>query len=88
MPRGSKVGERRGGRQKGTPNKATAGLKDAIMAVFEEIGGGEAMALWARENQTQFYTVMVKAILPRPVEVGGQDGGPIEVVIRSAHASN
>jgi hypothetical protein len=27
MPRGSKPGERRGGRQKGTPNKATAEIK-------------------------------------------------------------
>ena len=30
MPRGSKSGERRGGRKKGTPNKATAGLKAAF----------------------------------------------------------
>ena len=29
MPRGSKPGERRGGRQKGTPNKKTV-LKDAV----------------------------------------------------------
>ncbi len=28
MPRGSKPGERRGGRQKGTPNKATSEIKD------------------------------------------------------------
>ena len=28
MPRGAKPGERRGGRKKGTPNKATAGLKE------------------------------------------------------------
>jgi len=29
MARGSKPGERRGGRQKGTPNKATADIKEA-----------------------------------------------------------
>ena len=29
MPRGSKPGERRGGRQKGTPNKVTADLQEA-----------------------------------------------------------
>jgi hypothetical protein len=28
MPRGSKPGERRGGRQKGTPNKATREIKE------------------------------------------------------------
>ena len=30
MPRGSKPGERRGGRQRGTPNKTTA-LKNAVL---------------------------------------------------------
>jgi len=29
MPRGAAPGERRGGRQKGTPNKATVEIKDA-----------------------------------------------------------
>jgi hypothetical protein len=32
MPRGSSPGERRGGRQKGTPNKATADVKEAAQA--------------------------------------------------------
>jgi hypothetical protein len=32
MPRGSKPGERRGGRQKGTPNKSTALKKVALSA--------------------------------------------------------
>ena len=32
MPAGSKPGERRGGRQKGTPNKATADIKAAFQS--------------------------------------------------------
>jgi hypothetical protein len=32
MPRGSKPGERRGGRQKGTPNKKTL-LRDAALTI-------------------------------------------------------
>lgn len=32
MPRGSKKGERRGGRKKGTPNKATAAKAAAVAA--------------------------------------------------------
>ena len=32
MPRGSKPGERRGGRKKGTPNKVTATLREAFQA--------------------------------------------------------
>jgi hypothetical protein len=31
MPRGSKPGERRGGRQRGTPNKSTALKKAALL---------------------------------------------------------
>jgi hypothetical protein len=36
MPRGSKLGERRGGRQRGTPNKKTA-LKNAAIAAAASI---------------------------------------------------
>ncbi len=36
MP-GSKPGERRGGRQKGTPNKATAGIKAAFQKHGDEL---------------------------------------------------
>ena len=38
MPRGAAPGERRGGRQKGTPNKTTKILKDAILQAAEEVG--------------------------------------------------
>ena len=42
MPRGSKPGERRGGRQKGTPNKARAEVKVLAQkyapAAIEELG--------------------------------------------------
>lgn len=36
MPRGSAPGERRGGRQKGTPNKATAEIKEAARVYTQE----------------------------------------------------
>src|SRR5512140_2175776 len=35
MPRGSKPGERRGGRQKGTPNRVTSEVRSAIAAFAE-----------------------------------------------------
>jgi hypothetical protein len=41
MPRGSKPGERRGGRKKGTPNKAKARV-DEIMAKALASAQGEA----------------------------------------------
>jgi hypothetical protein len=36
---GSKPGERRGGRQKGTPNKVTRTLQEAILQALDEAGG-------------------------------------------------
>ena len=41
MPRGSVPGERRGGRQAGTPNRTTTALREAV----EELGGDPALAL-------------------------------------------
>jgi hypothetical protein len=35
MPRGSRPGERRGGRKKGTPNRDTAALQEAVAASCE-----------------------------------------------------
>src|SRR6516162_7220068 len=37
--RGSRPGERHGGREKGTPNKRTAALRAALLAEFELSGG-------------------------------------------------
>src|SRR5262249_35575046 len=47
MPRGSQPGERRGGRQKGTPNKRTAALRACLVATdsgFDPYGQLEALA--------------------------------------------
>jgi len=48
-------GLKTGGRTKGTPNKFHKTVKENILAVFDAIGGQEAMAVWASENRTDFY---------------------------------
>ena len=63
-----KPGERPVGRQKGTPNKATASIKAAFKEAFEELGGAQALARWARENETEFYRLASKLI---PTELTG-----------------
>ena len=63
MTRGIKTG----GRKKGTPNKVTAKFKDAVQIVYDEIGGHEAFADWARENRGDFYRIAAKLI---PAESG------------------
>jgi hypothetical protein len=41
--RPSRPGERRGGRKKGTPNKTTVLLKDAILQAADAAGGKEGL---------------------------------------------
>lgn len=45
---GSKPGERRSGRQKGTPNKVTLTVKQAVFDFFAKLGGVTHMAAWAK----------------------------------------
>ncbi len=85
--RGSKPGEHRGGRKKGTPNKATASLKDiarqyteqAVNSLLEVLKGGEGIPPAAQ-------VAAAKEILDRgygkasQVLTGGEDGGPVHLV--------
>lgn len=84
--RGSKPGERRGGRQPGTPNKATASIRDiareytqeAINALVEVLRGGEGIPHAAQVSAA-------KEILDRgygkasTVLTGDENGGPVQV---------
>jgi hypothetical protein len=54
--------EKTGGRQKGTPNKVNATVKDNVLAVFNRLGGTAQMATWATENQTEFYRLYARLI--------------------------
>ena len=67
-----------GGRQKGAPNKLGRGAKLAIETVFTKLGGPDAMAKWAKENQTEFYRLYARLL---PHEVTGPEGGPIATSI-------
>lgn len=73
----SRGGKRNGaGRPAGVPNKLSAAVKDNIIEVFERIGGVESMAVWATENQTQFFNLYAKLL---PLQVTGEGGGPLLV---------
>lgn len=76
-------GKKTGGRQKGTPNKVSRAVKDDVIAVFERLGGVEHMEEWARNNPGDFYKTLFKALVPRPMEVSGPEGGPLEVTERT-----
>lgn len=68
-----------GGRQKGTPNKATVGAKDAIAMAAEKLGGTDRLVAWAQEdplNERVFWGTIYPKLLP--LQVSGPDGGPIQ----------
>ena len=67
--RGSKPGERRGGRQKGTPNKLPAAVKDMITGALDRVGGVDYLSRQAEQNPTAFLTLLGK-VLPLQVSAG------------------
>lgn len=78
---------KRGGRQKGTPNKTTAVLKEAILLAAEQAGsklspdGGLVAYLTeqAETNPGPFMSLLGKVL---PLQVTGEGGGAIQVVTR------
>ena len=66
-----------GGRKKGTPNKTTALLKDAILMAAEQAGDKEGIVGYlktqARDNPGPFMSLLGK-VMPMQVEGTGDDG--------------
>jgi len=86
--RGSKPGERRGGRQKGTPNKATASIRDAAR---EYTGEALQTLVGVMRDDDAPHAAKVSAansVLDRgygkasTVISGDEDGGPVKVATR------
>jgi len=74
MPAGSKKGERRGGRTKGTPNKLTADVKAMILNALENKGGVDYLEKQAEEHPTAFMTLLGRVL---PLQIGGDPDSPI-----------
>src|SRR5277367_1554852 len=77
---GSRPGERRGGRRRGTPNKTTTALKEAILEAAELAGGDGGLVGYlttlAKTNTSAFATLLGKVL---PLQVSGEDGAAIKV---------
>src|SRR5215468_9757638 len=84
---GSKPGERRGGRQKGTPNKMSKALKDMVLGALDDVGGQEYLARMSQEQPGAFMTLLGKVL---PTTLAGEPGAPltnrIEVLQRTTMA--
>lgn len=75
------AGNRGLGRKKGIPNKTTQIAKDAIALAAEKLGGVDRLVTWAQEdpqNERVFWSTIYPKLLP--LQVTGEDGGPITVM--------
>ena len=58
---------RTGGRVKGTPNKLTRTIKEAIEASFDKVGGADYLAKMAYEQPSAYMSLLGK-VLPTQIE--------------------
>jgi hypothetical protein len=74
-------GKREGsGRKAGTPNKVSTTVKQNVISVFDEIGGIEAMATWAKDNRSEYYRIYSR-LAPVSQEISGADGADLPLSI-------
>ena len=75
MPRGgSAPGERRGGRQRGTPNKISGDVKAMILGALNAAGGEEYLARQAETSPAAFMALLGRVL---PLQMAGDGGGPV-----------
>lgn len=66
------------GRPKGSQNKNTAAIKDMILAALDKAGGADYLLAQSRDNPVAFMGLVGKVL---PMQVTGEGGGAIQVVI-------
>jgi len=65
------------GRPKGSKNKIHGMTKEAFMNVFKDLDATELLHDWALNNPALFKDIW-KQLLPKAVEISGEDGEPIK----------
>ena len=78
MSRGSKPGERRGGRKRGTPNKLTSDVKSAIVEALERAGGVEYLTELAYSNKPAFAALLGRVL---PLQHTGDPDHPVRIIV-------
>lgn len=69
-------GTKTGGRKKGSLNKTTTAVKEALTVAFEDLGGVPSLVAWGHENLTEFYKLWVKVL---PQEIHANLSGEIDL---------
>jgi hypothetical protein len=57
-----------GGRKKGTPNKTTTGVKEAILRAFDQVGGEDYLVRIA-EDEPRIFCSLIGRILPAEARI-------------------
>jgi hypothetical protein len=72
--------EKKGGREKGTPNKLGTSVKDAFLEAFNLLQEKDTVKLsvWGEENPTEFYKLCSK-LIPAAVEMKAEIEGVEQV---------
>lgn len=66
--------EKTGGRQKGTPNKLTKTIREAILESFENLGGSAYLEKMARLEPSAYMTLLGKVL---PTQLTGLEDEPL-----------
>lgn len=74
-------GNRGKGRPKGSRNKSTAAVKEAMELAFGALGGQQAFEEWAKKNPDTYYGVLLPKLLPVQMQHSGNpdEETPIQV---------
>ncbi len=67
-----------GGRQPGTPNRLTGAFREAVLHVYNGLGGHKAFLEWALQNPTEYYRIAARLI---PVELRSEEDRTVTVII-------
>lgn len=78
-------GVKTGGRVKGTPNKTTAMVKDAIALAAEQLGGTDRLVEWVKEdplNERAFWKDIYPKLLPLQVANADDEEFKVSQIVR------
>lgn len=71
-------GRKTGGRVAGVPNKATGDIKAMVLGALSDVGGRDYLAARALDQPVAFMGLIGRVL---PLQLSGQNGGPVEMVI-------
>ncbi len=61
------------GRPKGSKNRATQAIKEAVLDAFVRIGDVDGLVDWAKDNRTEFYRLAAR-LIPTETQVNSNGG--------------